>query len=164
MVGEHESDQSKKDVVKGSDKTSIRLLLVEDDPKDARLLQGLLAEIKDEDFEFVWVDSLSKGLEYVSTENVDIVFLDLSLPDSQGLKTFTSLYDKIPDIPVVVLTTSDAEKDVTAAHAHNVNSYLVKPLDFAEFTKMLSDLGGYWLDWNIVPLQPSRVISSKTGN
>lgn len=54
-------------------------------------------------------------------------------------------------IPVVVLTTSEAEKDVARAYYNHANSYLVKPVGFEEFKKLMDDLGSYWLGWNTSP-------------
>ena len=52
---------------------------------------------------------------------------------------------------MVILTTSEAEKDVEEAYDHHVNSYLVKPLGFEDLTRMMCDLGRYWLRWNHLP-------------
>jgi CheY-like chemotaxis protein len=51
-------------------------------------------------------------------------------------------------VPVVVLTTSTAAQDVTSAYEQHANSYLVKPVDFAQFMQLMHDLGFYWLGWN----------------
>jgi DNA-binding NarL/FixJ family response regulator len=51
------------------------------------------------------------------------------------------------------LTTSDSESDVEAAYEHHVNSYLVKPDDFTVLDSMMKDLGDYWLDWNVQPVE-----------
>jgi CheY-like chemotaxis protein len=55
-------------------------------------------------------------------------------------------------IPVVVLTSSDAESDLAQSYDYHANSYVVKPLDFKTFNKLMKDLGSYWLGWNIQPL------------
>jgi len=57
----------------------------------------------------------------------------------------------LKSIPVIVLTTSEAERDVSRAYEHYVNSYLVKPVGFEEFSKLMNDLGFYWLGWNVHP-------------
>jgi CheY-like chemotaxis protein len=54
-------------------------------------------------------------------------------------------------IPIVVLTTSAAEMDIAKAYDHHANSYLVKPVDFSQFTELLQTLGYYWLAWNRNP-------------
>ena len=59
--------------------------------------------------------------------------------------------EELKIIPVVVLTTSEAEKDIARAYDNHVNSYLVKPVGFEEFTKLMDDMGYYWLGWNTNP-------------
>jgi CheY-like chemotaxis protein len=56
---------------------------------------------------------------------------------------------------VVVLTTSEAEQDILQAYQSHVNSYLVKPVDFIKFTKLMEELGFYWLVWNYYPWSSS---------
>jgi CheY-like chemotaxis protein len=82
-----------------------------------------------------------------------VILLDLRLPRVDGLEVLQAIKDN-PDlkaIPVVVLTTSEAEKDVARAYANHVNSYLVKPVGFEEFKRLMNDLGYYWLSWNTHP-------------
>ena len=59
--------------------------------------------------------------------------------------------EQVQKIPIVILTTSNAETDVAKIFEHHANSYLVKPLDFAEFIQLVSDLGFYWLAYNQCP-------------
>jgi CheY-like chemotaxis protein len=59
--------------------------------------------------------------------------------------------DELKLIPVIILTTSEAERDLARAYQSHVNSYLVKPVGFEEFRKLMNDLGFYWLGWNIHP-------------
>ena len=54
-------------------------------------------------------------------------------------------------LPVVILTTSESEQDVARAYQCHVNSYFVKPVDFAKFTELMEELGFYWLAWNYYP-------------
>jgi CheY-like chemotaxis protein len=81
-----------------------------------------------------------------------VVLLDLRLPKLSGLEVLREIRASsdrdLHTIPVVVLTTSTAEQDVTSAYEQHVNSYLVKPVDFAQFTQLMHDLGFYWLGWN----------------
>ncbi|OGR15579.1 MAG: hypothetical protein A3K53_10065 [Deltaproteobacteria bacterium RIFOXYB2_FULL_66_7] len=58
---------------------------------------------------------------------------------------------ELKKIPTVVLTTSAAESDVVNAYTHGAGSYLVKPVDFDKFTKLMRDFGFYWLAWNKFP-------------
>ncbi|MEQ8223944.1 MAG: response regulator [Candidatus Eremiobacterota bacterium] len=83
----------------------------------------------------------------------NLILLDLRLPKIDGLEVLTKIKtsEELRKIPVVVLTSSEAEKDITKSYSNYVNSYLVKPLDFDKFTKMMNELGFYWLGWNKKP-------------
>ncbi len=82
-----------------------------------------------------------------------LILLDLRLPRVDGLEVLREIKinDKLRRIPVVVLTTSEAESDVARAYEFHANSYLVKPMDFAKFTQLMDELGFYWLGWNHQP-------------
>lgn len=82
-----------------------------------------------------------------------VILLDLRLPKIDGLEVLKEIKAgrDLARIPVVILTTSDAEKDVTTAYDFHANSYLVKPVDFDKFTQLINDLGLYWLAWNQKP-------------
>jgi len=82
-----------------------------------------------------------------------VVLLDLRLPKVDGLevlKTIKTTAD-LHSLPVVILTTSEAERDVAQAYEYHANSYLVKPVDFQKFQELMNDLGFYWLSWNRSP-------------
>ncbi|MBI4796533.1 MAG: PAS domain S-box protein [Deltaproteobacteria bacterium] len=81
-----------------------RILLVEDNPGDARLIREMLAETRDRDFEIDWVTSLSQAITSLAGGGIDLVILDLGLPDSQGLDTFTRAYKHGSHVPFLVLT------------------------------------------------------------
>ena len=82
-----------------------------------------------------------------------VILLDLRLPRVDGLDVLEQVKanSELKAIPVVILTTSEAEKDVARAYYNHANSYLVKPLGFDEFRKLMNDLGFYWLGWNTHP-------------
>ncbi len=82
-----------------------------------------------------------------------MILLDLRLPRVDGLVVLQKIKEnpELKSIPVIVLTTSEAEKDVARAYDNYVNSYLVKPVGFEEFSKLMNDLGFYWLGWNTHP-------------
>ena len=82
-----------------------------------------------------------------------LILLDLRLPRVDGLQVLREIKidDKLRRIPVVVLTTSEAESDVARAYEFHANSYLVKPMDFKKFTQLMDELGFYWLGWNHQP-------------
>ena len=80
----------------------------------------------------------------------DLILLDLRLPKVTGLDVLRTIKeaDGLREIPVIVLTSSDASSDITQAYAYRASSYLVKPVGFAKFNEMMHQLGQYWLGWN----------------
>jgi CheY-like chemotaxis protein len=83
----------------------------------------------------------------------NLILLDLRLPKIDGLEVLKQIKgcEELRKIPVVILTTSDAEMDLAGAYECHANSYLVKPVDFEKFTSLMGDLGFYWLSWNRTP-------------
>jgi CheY-like chemotaxis protein len=81
--------------------------------------------------------------------------LDLRLPRLDGLDVLrqikTADEEALRRIPVVILTTSEAEQDLAQAYDRHANSYVVKPLNFEGFTALMDDLGYYWQQWNYYP-------------
>jgi putative two-component system response regulator len=102
----------------------IRLLLVEDNPGDARLLRELLGEVGG--FHVVHADTLKGALARVAESPFDAVLLDLTLPDSSGLKTVDAMRAAGPELPLIVFTGFDDEAMGTAAVQHGCQDYLVK--------------------------------------
>ena len=88
-----------------------------------------------------------------SSPRPHVILLDLRLPRVDGLEVLQVIKadDELKLIPVIILTTSEAEKDVARAYQNHVNSYLVKPVGFEEFRSLMNDLGFYWLGWNTHP-------------
>ncbi|MGL5879321.1 MAG: ATP-binding protein, partial [Xenococcaceae cyanobacterium] len=110
---------------------AIHILLVEDNPGDARLLAEILGEIPSIQFKLTQVDRLElalQSLEVDSTdaENFNVIFLDLSLPDSQGLASLITLQEREPTIPIIVLTGLDDQNLAIAAMKKGAQDYLVK--------------------------------------
>jgi CheY-like chemotaxis protein len=91
--------------------------------------------------------------EAPETQRPHIILLDLRLPRVDGIDVLRTIKEDqdLKIIPVVVLTTSEAEKDVARAYYNHANSYLVKPVGFEDFKKLMDDLGFYWLGWNVNP-------------
>ncbi len=89
----------------------------------------------------------------VSSPRPHMILLDLRLPRVDGLEVLRIIkeQEELKSIPVVILTTSEADKDMVRAYDHHVNSYLVKPVGFDDFSKLMNDLGFYWLGWNSHP-------------
>ncbi len=102
------------------------------------------------------LDYLLRHGEYADPETSPyphMILLDLRLPRVDGLEVLRIIKEQeaLKSIPVIILTTSEAEKDVARAYNNHANSYLVKPVGFEEFSKLMQDLGFYWLGWNTHP-------------
>jgi PAS domain S-box-containing protein len=109
----------------------IHILLIEDNPGDARLLAEILTEIPSIAFKLTQVDRLELALQYLeanatTAENFNVIFLDLSLPDSEGLGTLITLQEREPTIPIIVLTGFDDETLAIAAMQQGAQDYLIK--------------------------------------
>ena len=103
-----------------------RVLLIEDNPGDVRLIREMLSEGEDGLFELDCVGRLSQGLEYLSTQAAGVVLLDLSLPDSYGFDTFLKVYAHSPKVPIIVLTGNDDQTVALSAVKTGAQDYLVK--------------------------------------
>ncbi len=110
----------------GMDMPSIQLLLVEDNPTDALLLQDTLTAVPSALFQVTHVEQLNEALQQLAAQHFDVVLLDLSLPDSVGLETFTILHAQGRDMPTVVLTGLDDETLAMQAVQAGAQDYLVK--------------------------------------
>lgn len=104
----------------------IQVLLVEDNPGDARLLQEILADVTSAEFELTQIDRLEAALQWLNANNCDIILLDLSLPDSHGLETIVRTCTQAPTIPIIVLTGLDDETLAISAMQEGAQDYLVK--------------------------------------
>src|SRR3954451_5403331 len=104
----------------------ITVLLVEDNPGDARLLREAVHEAEGQQIHLVHVDTLAKGLARLGQERFDVVMLDLSLPDADGLETLVKTHEHAPSVPIVVLTGLDDEALAIRAVREGAQDYLVK--------------------------------------
>lgn len=140
----------------------IIILLVEDDPAHAEIVRRNLEDFRVAN-RIVHVTDGQAALDYLFRQNgyadavaspePNMVLLDLRLPKVDGLEVLRRIKadDRLKLIPVVVLTTSAAESDIVSAYSHGADSYLVKPVDFDKFTKLMEAFGYYWLAWNRFP-------------
>jgi diguanylate cyclase (GGDEF)-like protein len=103
-----------------------RVLLIEDNPGDIRLIREMLSEGENGLFELDCVGRLSQGLEYLATRSTGVVLLDLSLPDSYGFDTFLKVYAHSPKVPIIVLTGNDDQTVALSAVKTGAQDYLVK--------------------------------------
>jgi len=104
----------------------LRVLLIEDSPTDVLLIREMLAQASASSFDLQCVNRLSAGLEYLATTQVDVVLLDLSLPDSHGLETVDDARARAPEMPLVVLTGQGDETIALEAVRKGAQDYLVK--------------------------------------
>lgn len=152
-------------------KTPISVLLVEDDPDHAELIIRSLEDhpIRSEirhlsDGESALDFLFRRGAYRAETgPRPHMVLLDLRLPRVDGLEVLREIRSskELDGMPVVVLSTSDAETDVGRAYSHCANSYLVKPFDFDTFTTLMGNVGFYWLGWNQYPRRGSGARDSE---
>jgi CheY-like chemotaxis protein len=135
---------------------AVEILLVEDNPTDAELTTEALREGNLANH-LVWVKDGAEALDFIfargkySDRLVDdtpkVILLDLRLPKVDGLEVLQTLKSdpRTKSIPVVVLTSSKEERDVTESYQLGVNSFVSKPVEFDEFASVVSQLGLYWL-------------------
>lgn len=105
---------------------SVKILLIEDNIAEARLLQELLKDSSLQQFSLVHAKRLGEALNHLQENIVDVVLLDLTLPDSQGLESLARLIEKFPSLPIVVLTNMNDEELALAAVRQGAQDYLVK--------------------------------------
>jgi DNA-binding response OmpR family regulator len=104
----------------------LRILIVEDNPADADLIREMLPQTDSLHFQAESVHRLSGALARLERRDIDLVLLDLGLPDSQGLPTFHALRKAAPDIPVIVLSGNDDQELAISAVRDGAQDYLVK--------------------------------------
>lgn len=138
----------------------IEILLVEDNPGDIVLTQEALREGKIRNRLSIAKDGveamafLRREGEFADAPRPDLILLDLNMPRKNGSEVLMEVKSD-PDlktIPVVILTTSDAEQDVLKAYQFNANCYITKPVEFDRFVKVVQTIDEFWL--SIVQLPP----------
>ncbi len=107
--------------------TPIKVLLIEDNPADARLIEVMLGEAPGLDFELSWVDNLTAGVQRMAEGKVDIVLLDLGLPESTGLATLHKLFERGSKVPTLVVLSGLTDEGIAVqALKSGAQDYLVK--------------------------------------
>jgi CheY-like chemotaxis protein len=142
---------------------SADILLVEDNPGDIRLTREAFAESQIANELHVVTDGVEaldflhdRG-EYEDTPRPDLILLDLNLPRKNGDEFLEDLHAESPDlarIPVIVLTSSEAEEDVIKSYDLQVNAYMTKPVDPTEFIETIQTFKQFWLE--VVRLPPDE--------
>lgn len=136
-----------------SDRTIIQILLVEDNPGDVRLTQEVFKEGKIHNRLNVVNDGV-EALAYLRREGryadvvpQDLILLDLNLPKKSGREVLAEIKadPMLRQIPVVVLTTSAAERDILEAYSLHANCYITKPVDLDQFERVIRSIEDFWL-------------------
>ena len=138
------------------------VLLVEDDEAHAEIVRrnfedsrmaNILKHVSDGQAALDYLHQRNEFSDPSQAPRPGIILLDLRLPKVDGLEVLKCIKTDplFSSIPVVILTTSKAEMDMVKAYSLHANSYLVKPVDFTQFTKLMETFGYYWLAWNKFP-------------
>lgn len=140
----------------------VEILLVEDNPTDAELTMRALKKHNLAN-KLVWVKDGAEALDFIfatgayAARKIDnppkVVLLDLHLPKVDGMEVLRRLKadNRTRLIPVVAVTSSKEDRDITESYKLGVNSYISKPVEFDEFTKVMGEMGFYWLLLNRTP-------------
>lgn len=139
----------------------IDVLLVEDSPSDARLTQEAFRDAKIANKLTIVTDGaeameyLNRQGKYADATRPDLVLLDLNLPKVDGREVLRRIKSDpaLLSIPVVILTTSEAEEDVAKAYEYHANCYIRKPVDLARFLDIISVIENFWLTVVKLPRQ-----------
>jgi len=141
---------------------TIEVLLVEDDEDHAELVRrNLMSQAVR--CRITHINNGESALDYLYQRGLyadpavsprpDLILLDLRLPRVDGMTVLSEIKSepRLQTIPVVILTSSAADPDVSQAYLRHANSYLVKPLDLLSFEGLMKELGLYWFTWNQSP-------------
>ena len=142
---------------------AVEVLLVEDNPSDAELALRALKKNKLTNH-VRWLQDGAAAIDYLFGEGEwkgreleprpRVILLDLKLPKVDGIEVLRRVKsdDRTRSIPVVVMTSSREERDIVDSYRLGVNSYVVKPVDFDQFSKAVGELGFYWMLINQPPI------------
>ena len=140
----------------------IEVLLVEDDPGDVLMIREAFEENKVRNHLHVVsdgqeaVDFVRRQGAYGDAPRPDLVLLDLNLPRKDGREVLAEIKgdDELSSIPVVVLTTSEAEEDILRSYSLHANAYVTKPVDFERFIQVVRQIDDFFV--TVVKLPPSQ--------
>ena len=138
------------------------ILLVEDSPEDFEAtvrafrksgLKNTLVRCEDGDQALDYLHRRGTYADPANSPRPGVILLDLNLPGTDGRQVLSEVKssESLRDIPVVVLTTSADERDITACYRAGANSYIQKPVDIDGFMKAIERLNGYWFEVVILP-------------
>jgi two-component system response regulator len=141
------------------ERSPLEVLLVEDSPTDVLMMQAALEDAMVANTLHVVEDGV-QALAFLRQEGPysavpcpDLIILDLNLPRKNGREVLAEVKAdaQLSLIPVVILTSSQAEDDVVKAYGHHANCYVAKPGDFTGFAKVVKAIEGFWFDVVILP-------------
>ncbi len=143
----------------GTHTREVQILLVEDSPGDVRLTREVLRDAVVPNRLHVVGDGeeamrfLCREGEHVDAPRPDVVLLDLNLPRKDGREVLADIKadEALHSIPVIVLTTSAAERDILRAYDQHVNAYVHKPVDLDDFTAAMRSIESFWLSLAQLP-------------
>ena len=132
----------------------IEILLVEDNPGDARLTREALRDARVRNNLHVAADGvealafLRQQGKHAAVAKPDLILLDLNLPKKDGREVLEEIKrdDQLRHIPVVILTTSQAERDIIESYRLRANAYVTKPVDLEQFLKVVQSIEHFWLE------------------
>ncbi|MBI5468272.1 MAG: response regulator [Deltaproteobacteria bacterium] len=138
----------------------IEILMIEDNPSDVRLTKEAFKDAKVRNRMHVAVDGedamvfLRREGRHSEAPRPDLILLDLNLPKKNGREVLAEIKadSELKRIPVVILTTSDDERDIMTAYDLHVNAYVKKPVDLEQFIKIVEAVEDFWL--TVVKLPP----------
>lgn len=139
----------------------IEILLVEDNPGDARLTTEALRDAKVRNHLTVASDGvealamLRREGRHAAVPRPDLILLDLNLPKKSGREVLQEVKqdDALKHIPIVILTTSQAERDIVEGYRLQANAYVTKPVDLEQFLKVIQTIEQFWLEIVKLPRQ-----------
>jgi two-component system, chemotaxis family, response regulator Rcp1 len=149
----------------------IEVLLVEDNPADVRLLEESFRDVNP----LIHLHIVDDGVEamafllqngdYVHAPRPDLILLDLNLPKMDGREVLAhiKLDPRLKTIPTVIMTTSEAESDITKSYALHANSYLTKPMLYGTFQRLVKSINDFWLTHSKSPRKNAAMLVRASG-
>ena len=143
------------------------ILLIEDNPEDVEITLRALQKydfgnkihvVRDGEEALQYLFSTGRYVDQPLSSGLRLILLDLKLPKVDGIEILQRCKSDplTKHIPVVVLTSSREERDLTNSYTLGVNSYVVKPVDFSQFTEAIRQVGLYWMVLNQLPSEKGR--------
>lgn len=138
---------------------SINILLVEDNPGDIRLMKEVFKEFKMDHVLNCVLDGeeavlyLRKSGKFFNSVTPDLILLDLNLPKKSGKEVLAEIKEdkELRRIPVIILTTSQAEQDIKDAYERHANCYIMKPVEFDQFLVVVKTIEHFWFSMVRLP-------------